>query len=310
MKRTTKTPTEEGKDRKAETEAKTGKKRRDPHVTGAEGLAPPAQSSLGRMTTKVQLPSRVITPEAREASQEVKSNFSVPFMAICQVDTPVVKRVPNSQRSAFATAWGRLLEEAVESRQESAWSQFFMFPKCVLWTPVRGGKRLSKKVNMADLVRMRITRWSTGDKESLWKETVERSKRPLTPVSEKPQREESDQEKLEARVIRALRMGDVRKALQMLNSAPIVAKTEATLERLRKLHPVGDDPAPAPRQETPRFTEDVVRAALSSFGPCSAAGLFGYKPLLLQQCMRAESFLFSRALTTAARSRVAVLRAF
>ena len=31
----------------------------------------------------------------------------------------------------------------------------------------------------------------------------------------------------------------------------------------------------------------------------SAAGVFGYKPFLLQQCVRAESYLFTRALTSA-----------
>src|SRR4051812_40865777 len=39
--------------------------------------------------------------------------------------------------------------------------------------------------------------------------------------------------------------------------------------------------------------------ALCSFGPGSAAGLLGYKPFLLQQCVRAESFVFTRALTSA-----------
>jgi hypothetical protein len=85
----------------------------------------------------------------------------------------------------------------------------------------------------------------------------------------------------------------------MLNSAPIAAKTPATLERMRKLHPKGDNPTPGPAREAPYFKEDVVRSALSSFGPSSAAGLFGYKPFLLQQCMRAESFHFPSALTGA-----------
>ena len=34
-------------------------------------------------------------------------------------------------------------------------------------------------------------------------------------------------------------------------------------------------------------------------GPGSAAGLFGYKPFLLQQCMKVHSFVFQRALTSA-----------
>jgi reverse transcriptase-like protein len=125
-----------------------------------------------------------------------------------------------------------------------------------------------------------------GEKEALWLDAVARSKRPL--VQDEPKKDRTDRDRLESRVLAALRLGDVRKALQMLNSAPIAPKTKATLERLQKLHPSGDNP-----------TEDVVRAALSSFGPSSAAGLFGYKPLLLQQCARAESFVFVRALTTA-----------
>src|SRR5688500_6364939 len=91
-----------------------------------------------------------------------------------------MKRVPNPQRSSFATVWGRLLDEAVDSRLESVWSEFFAFPKCVLWKPVRGGKRLSKKANMADLVRVRLGEWMAGEKESLWRDAVERSKRAFT----------------------------------------------------------------------------------------------------------------------------------
>jgi len=118
-----------------------------------------------------------------------------------------------------------------------------------------------------------------------------------------PRKPKAEGTRLEESVIAALRLGDVRKALQMLNSAPIAAKTPATLANLRKLHPQGDNPAPLPHQDVPRFTEDVVRTALCSFGPGSAAGLFGYKPFLLQQCVRAESFIFTRAVNEFASGR-------
>jgi hypothetical protein len=42
---------------------------------------------------------------------------------------------------------------------------------------------------------------------------------------------------------------------------------------------------------------ELVKTALASFGPGSAAGLFGYRPALLQQCLRAESSSFLFALT-------------
>src|SRR5690349_7980940 len=55
---------------------------------------------------------------------------------------------------------------------------------------------------------------------------------------------------------------------------------------MRKLPPAGPNPLPAPKREVLHFKVDVVRSALSSFGPTSAAGLF-------------ESFHFSSALTNA-----------
>ena len=42
---------------------------------------------------------------------------------------------------------------------------------------------------------------------------------------------------------------------------------------------------------------ELVKTALASFGAGSAAGLFGYRPSLLQRCVRAESFSFLSALT-------------
>ena len=100
---------------------------------------------------------------------------------------------------------------------------------------MRGGKRLSKKNNMAALVKSRLIRWKS-DPDSLWKEAVERSKKPLVPSE--PCKPKTEGSRLAQSVIAALRLGDVRKALQMLNSAPIAAKTPATLANLRKLHPM------------------------------------------------------------------------
>lgn len=219
-------------------------------------------------------------------------------MDICRLDTPLVKRVPNSQRSAFATVWASLLNEAVFSKQLGAWAEFFCFPKCILWTPTRGGRRLAKKANFADIVRARLKRWPK-DKEGLWKEVVTRSKASAHSEPEPKPSVVKDVSRTEKAVLSALRLGDVRKALQMLNSAPIAPKNDSTLKCLRKLHPPGENPPPLPHHDAPHFNEDVVRRSLCTFGPGSAAGLFGYKPLLLQQCVRAETHAFTGALTHA-----------
>src|SRR6185437_4809399 len=59
------------------------------------------------------------------------------------------------------------------------------------------------------------------------------------------------------------------------------------------------EPPSAPMSEAPHFSEKLVREALATFSPCSAAGVFGYRPRLLQQCSRAESFYFVPTLTRA-----------
>ena len=81
---------------------------------------------------------------------------------------------------------------------------------------------------------------------------------------------------VEAAAVRALRLGDVKKALQCLVAAPVAPKGAATLAGLRALHPSGPTPVPVDPHVAPVFITDLVMAALSSFRPGSAAGLFGY----------------------------------
>ena len=103
----------------------------------------------------------------------------------------------------------------------------------------------------------------------------------------------------EKRALGALRVGDVRKALQSFVAAPIAPKTPETFQALKELHPPSPPPnLPLPTHEAPIFQEQHVRSALFSFSPTSAAG-FGYRPSLLQQCARTESFHFVSTLTRA-----------
>jgi len=86
----------------------------------------------------------------------------------------------------------------------------------------------------------------------------------------------------------------------MFVAAPIAPKTDETFLALKALHPYTKPTSlPLPTHDPPKFTEPLVRQALFSFAPTSAAGLFGYRPAILQQCARAESFHFVPTLTRA-----------
>ena len=41
--------------------------------------------------------------EKSESKRAGSEPFEIDFMDICRIDTPLVKRIPNSQRSAYAT---------------------------------------------------------------------------------------------------------------------------------------------------------------------------------------------------------------
>ena len=148
-----------------------------------------------------------------------------------------------------------------------------------------------------------MTRW-TNDRENLWKEVVKRSSRPAPAQDAKKDDSKATAQRIEKAALAALSVGDVRKALQQLKNTPIAPKGDATYKKLQDLHPGGNNPAPIPRvgnkelYQAPHFKVDVVRSALSSLGPGSAAGLLGYKPYLLQQGMRSES-AFEGAVTSA-----------
>ena len=238
-------------------------KRRRRHVVGAQGTVPPPTAAP-------------FTPPPEKVSFTPPDHSSalifVPLFELCKLDTPLMK-LPRSQESSFATIWARLFDEAVQSGTEASWSECLMFPKCILWAPVRGGVRSAKKGNMAAVVAQRLEKWSAAEKRQLWEAAVERSRKREFQHEKEQKKPQESKHRSEKDIVAALRQGDVKKALQMLVSAPNAPKTEATLKCLQKLHPGGPPPAPVPKADSPRFTVDVVRAALSSFGPTSASAL-------------------------------------
>jgi hypothetical protein len=103
---------------------------------------------------------------------------------------------------------------------------------------------------------------------------------------------------LEKAALAALRLNDVKKALQVLTSAPFAPPGPATVKALLDLHPSSPPPPslPHPVSKAPFFLPDLIQAALNSFGAGSGAGLFAYRPFILQQCARTDSDSFLNAL--------------
>src|SRR6185312_8158598 len=201
-----------------------------------------------------------------------------------------MKDIPRRQAPLFARTWASLLHEALIQKTAAAWFDYASFPKCILLAPIRGGKRISRVQSRAELVQSRLESWSE-QKSALWQGVLSRC------VKVKPSSPGSSRQDFEKRVLGALRVGDTRKALQMFVAAPIAPKSEETFLALKELHPHSGTNLPLPTHDAPRFTDQLIREALFSFAPTSAAGLFGYRPSIIQQCARAESFHFVPTLT-------------
>ena len=214
--------------------AKERLQRKHPLKPSSDNKSQPPPSSLLAKALNLTTVDSKQEPTSVSAIDEQDNDqlFFVPLMQICELNTPLLKRISNRERSGFASTWARLLDDAVMSGQLSNWSEFFMYPKCILWSPARGGKRLSKRQSMADIVKARMALWKS-DRKQLWKTVVDRSNKGS--LVESPAKKAS--KKIEEAVIAALRIGDVRKALHMLNSAPFAAKTPATLANLSNRHP-------------------------------------------------------------------------
>jgi hypothetical protein len=142
-----------------------------------------------------------------------------------------MKDIPRRQAALFARTWGSLLKDALDRGTPEAWFDYASFPKCILLAPIRGGKRISRVQSRADLVHSRLVTWF-DQKSVLWQGVLAR----LGKSSKSPSSAGSRHD-FEKRVLGALRVSDVRKALQMFVAAPIAPKTEETFKALKSLHP-------------------------------------------------------------------------
>ena len=171
-----------------------------------------------------------------------------------------------------------------------SWFDVFSFPKSILLLPNRGGKRVAKKAkSFRQLVEERIDLWLEGGKDHLWKTVLQAADHHQKKKKDDPSRLFS-----ERRVVRLVRDGEVTKAFR----TGIAPKTPETVEKLRSLHPPGREirSPSSPLPQSPKFSVELVKSALRTFKPSSAGGVFGYKPALLQQCAKAESFHFPNTL--------------
>jgi hypothetical protein len=114
-------------------------------------------SSLPEFEKPVDFELKVIERTEIKSVMDIKEDPFVPLLEICKLESPVLKMIPKPAASLFAKTWSSLLLRAVASKRESHWSDFFLFPRVVLLAPKRGGRRISRRETLAEMVLQRMT---------------------------------------------------------------------------------------------------------------------------------------------------------
>jgi len=92
------------------------------------------------------------------------------------LSSPLLKRIPAQVLSSFAKTWAGQLKEAVELGSVQSWWKFFAFPRLVLLTQARGGKKVLRGLSLAGLIRQRIGNWDTFEcRQEMLQKARERS---------------------------------------------------------------------------------------------------------------------------------------
>ena len=157
------------------------------------------------------------------------------FTELARLNSPTIQLIPKGVVGLFARVWGGLLKKAVVTGTKSHWFSALAFPRCVLVSPPRGGRRVAR--SLTKLVLDRINLWSSSP-QSVLSEARLRSRQPSStprPASKSP-------EAIEKATLAALRLGDVKKALQVLSSAPFAPVCPETVDALQALHPGASTP--------------------------------------------------------------------
>ena len=218
--------------------------------------------------------SSLLSNKVPDQPSSIYSAPSLPsILEIVQVSLPTLQHVPKGVRSEWAALLADLSSDIVRNPLcLEKWRRLFMLPRCILASPVRGGRSHWRQT--LETVRRRIRRWKAGDFIGLWSDVEEensrwsRKRRPKAP---------SPNSLRLANARRAKRLteeGQYKKALQALLSEGVARASPEVLKEMLAKHPQAPPPSlpQGPLASPPSITPESVLKAIRSFPTGSAPG--------------------------------------
>ena len=194
-----------------------------------------------------------------------------PLSEVLQTYISTLDHIPRARRDSCAIELSIIHEKIVSDPSVYNWTLLLIFAKCVLFTPLRGGRGPSR--NLPSVIDDRLKLWSQGRFRDLW----ENAKSNQQKVQRRQQRRSSEGLSRDINAKRALskaRAGQYRNALQALGSEGLADDSQAVLQALSAKHPQA--PAPilpdGPVPDTIPIPDNIVRASVLSFNADTAPG--------------------------------------
>ena len=226
----------------------------------------------------------------------------LPFLAsIFEQKTSTLQHVPKGTRDEWASIVRDVCSTImVHPADMDGWVKLFMLPRCVLASPVRGGRTHWR--NTVKLVRSRIRRWRAGDYCALWADMMEDEDMQARSSKKSKAIPLEQFRRANARWARlAAENGQYRKALLTVSSAGLADATSELVDAMLAKHPQSPSPLipPSPIPPSPTIYETYILKALKSFPSGSTPGPSNLRANYLKEAVQCSSLDLSAHATLA-----------
>ena len=184
--------------------------------------------------------------------------------------------IPRACRDSCAASLAMLYNNIVADPSVFNWRLLLLFPKAVLYTPLRGGRNSTR--NLPTVILDRIKRWSQGHFLPLWLEARENQVK-LFRRSRRRGNQNPTKDFNARRSEKLARSGQYGRAIQALSSQGLADDSEEVFEALSSKHPQAPPPVlpEGPLPATITISAEVVKQAVQSFHPDTAPGPSGMR---------------------------------
>ena len=209
---------------------------------------------------------------------------------ILQVKLPTLQHIPKVVRNEWASILSDLCSDIVRHPSCMAkWQLLFMLPRCILASPVRGGRSHYRET--LELVRRRIRRWKAGEFTDLWSDVVEEDSRWVRKRQRKAPTPNSLRLSNARRARRLTEEGQYKKALQALLSEGIAGASAEVIDQMLSKHPQVAPPSlpQGPPSPPPHIASEIILKAIRSFPAGSAPGPSHFRAAHLKEAVLCPS---------------------